>query len=355
MLAHGNHLWPEVVTKALWPFALKAACRTRNRYKLNDDNLSPLEIMSGVKMKAELKNEHPLFCPVFVLDRNLQNHIGGLPKWNPRANAGVYLGHSPDHASNVALVLNINTGCVSPQYHVVFDDDFSTVDYIRSKKEPSNWEHLCKHHTEDYRMHAMPNEPTLESLDWDLSNSRENNSNLHQSESVSSDPASTNESQVSRRPSELTHNSSSSNTSLRDSSQASADPSIDFNTDDDQLPTNSQEGEETPIFNNSSDTVSEGANSSVDQSVSATEGEASASASPLRRSSRIRKKVDRLTASRLGNLVNESMQSALGYISAYLIEIKEAPEYCYVAFKARVEHKIVAHVSKRMQSESYNN
>ena len=56
---------------------------------------------------------------MFVLDKSLQGGLGGIPKWNPRANAGVYLGHSPDHASNVALVLNLATGLVSPQYHVV--------------------------------------------------------------------------------------------------------------------------------------------------------------------------------------------------------------------------------------------
>ena len=151
-LTHGQHLWPEAINKSLWPFAIKAACRARNKFHLNKDGASPEELVAGYKVRQELKNEHPLFCPVFVLDRKLQGPFGGLPKWNPRSNAGVYLGHSPDHASNVALVLNLSTGLVSPQYHVVFDDDFTTVDFIRSQKEPSNWETLCKYHTEDYQM-----------------------------------------------------------------------------------------------------------------------------------------------------------------------------------------------------------
>ena len=134
MLAHGNHLWPEVVTKSLWPYAYKAASRSRNRFKLDDEGNSPDEKMSGISMRPEIKNEHPLFCPVYVLNKRLQGGIGGIPKWNPRADAGVYLGHSPDHASNVALILSLTTGLVSPQYHVVFDDNFTTVDYIRSKK-----------------------------------------------------------------------------------------------------------------------------------------------------------------------------------------------------------------------------
>ena len=149
MLSHGMHAWPQVVTKSLWPFALKASCRARNKFNLDDDNCSPEMKLAGVKTTPEIRNEHPLFCPVFTLHKGLQGGHGTIPKWNPRSNAGVYLGHSPEHASNVALVLNLTTGHVSPQYHVVLDDNFSTVEYISSRQEPTNWEDLCKYHTED--------------------------------------------------------------------------------------------------------------------------------------------------------------------------------------------------------------
>jgi hypothetical protein len=86
-----------------------------------------------LQVRQELKNEHPLFCPVFALDRKLQGGIGGIPKWNQRSSAGVYLGHSPNHVSNVALVLSLTTSLVLPQYYVVFDNNFSTVDFICSK------------------------------------------------------------------------------------------------------------------------------------------------------------------------------------------------------------------------------
>ena len=59
----------------------------------------------------------------------------------------MYLGRSPVHASNVALVLNLNTGHVSPQYHLVFDDEFSTVKYLTSNNIPlPNWADLTKNH-----------------------------------------------------------------------------------------------------------------------------------------------------------------------------------------------------------------
>jgi hypothetical protein len=40
---------------------------------------------------------------------------------------GMFLGFSHKHSSLVQLVLNLHTGHVSPQYHVIFDDNFETV------------------------------------------------------------------------------------------------------------------------------------------------------------------------------------------------------------------------------------
>ena len=57
----------------------------------------------------------------------------------------MYLGHSSFHARSVALVWNPTTVCASPQYHVVFDNDFSTVPYMESGTIPPNWENLVKY------------------------------------------------------------------------------------------------------------------------------------------------------------------------------------------------------------------
>jgi hypothetical protein len=55
---------------------------------------------------------------------------------------GVYLGHSPFHAGSVTLVFNPKTARVSPQYHVIFDDDFTTVTFMEGGEAPPNWEEL---------------------------------------------------------------------------------------------------------------------------------------------------------------------------------------------------------------------
>ena len=53
--------------------------------------------------------------------------MGIDPKCDARSLAGIYLGQSPIHNRKVALVLNIHTGYISPQFHVKFDESFRTV------------------------------------------------------------------------------------------------------------------------------------------------------------------------------------------------------------------------------------
>jgi hypothetical protein len=65
-------------------------------------------------------------------------------KWRPRAKVGVYLGQSPQHARSVALVLSLETGLVSPQFHVSFDSSFQTVISTASEPNvPSHWQALA--------------------------------------------------------------------------------------------------------------------------------------------------------------------------------------------------------------------
>jgi hypothetical protein len=44
----------------------------------------------------------------------------------------MFVGYSPEHSSLVPMVLNLATGHISPQYHVVFDDSYHTVPSLHS-------------------------------------------------------------------------------------------------------------------------------------------------------------------------------------------------------------------------------
>ena len=50
----------------------------------------------------------------------------------------MYLGHAPFNAGSVSLVLKPATGYFSPQLHVVFDNEFSTVPFIMEVTIPTN-------------------------------------------------------------------------------------------------------------------------------------------------------------------------------------------------------------------------
>jgi len=80
----------------------------------------PINIFSQ-RLKADISQFHVFGSPVYILDRNLQ---AGKPlsKWVSRSNRGVYLGRSPNHADNTALVLNLQTGYIGVQHHLIFDD-----------------------------------------------------------------------------------------------------------------------------------------------------------------------------------------------------------------------------------------
>jgi hypothetical protein len=73
-----------------------------------------------------MKHHHAFGCPVIALENDLA--VGSsLLHWSPCLRLGVNLGSSPSHARNIYLVLNLHTGCISPQYHCRFDNFFETV------------------------------------------------------------------------------------------------------------------------------------------------------------------------------------------------------------------------------------
>ena len=119
-----------------------------NVLTVNEKHESPASAITGTENIINHKDFHTWGCPVYVLDAGLQSGSIGPPKWDPRSRLGIYVGHSPFHAGSVALVMNPTTGLVSPQYHLVFDDDFTTVPFLRLGTEPSNWQELCKNCTE---------------------------------------------------------------------------------------------------------------------------------------------------------------------------------------------------------------
>ena len=89
-------------------------------------------------MSENLSNFHVLGRKKYVLESKFQKPGVKIPKWDPRSQRGVNTVFRKMHSMQVGLVLKILTGSIFPQYHVLFDDMFSTVLSITSA-DPEFW------------------------------------------------------------------------------------------------------------------------------------------------------------------------------------------------------------------------
>ncbi len=91
----------------------------------------------------KLKHMYTFGCPVFALQNELSSG-GMIPHWSPCTRLGINLGSSPAHARNVYLILNLHTGCISPQFHCRFDNFYGTVKHGGPDiSVPSLWQQLA--------------------------------------------------------------------------------------------------------------------------------------------------------------------------------------------------------------------
>ena len=125
VLLHSVAKWPTASSVHLWGYALHYVTDLRNNIPQNHQ-LSPIELLTGVKISPRLNTFHTFGCPVYQLSTALQNGKK-IPKWDPRCKLGLYLGNSPRHSRTVSNVLNLQTGRVSPQFHVQHDEFFETI------------------------------------------------------------------------------------------------------------------------------------------------------------------------------------------------------------------------------------
>ena len=139
MLLLAKHNWPTAISTHLWPFAIKYACTIRNA-AAREGAQSPIEKFTSTAITPNLKDFHTFGCPVYILDNKLQAGQTQQHKWMDRSKIGIYLGTSPHHSHNVALVLNTITGLTSPQFHVKFDDRFETVKTNPLMSETHAWQ-----------------------------------------------------------------------------------------------------------------------------------------------------------------------------------------------------------------------
>ena len=127
MLLHAAIHWPEVSDAQLWPLAVDHAVRLHNHMPRTDSGLSPADIFTKQRWPhAKFHDLHVWGCPVYVLDKRIADGKK-IPRFQPRSTRHINLGFSSQFASTVPLLLNPNTGRITAQFNVVFDDFFTTV------------------------------------------------------------------------------------------------------------------------------------------------------------------------------------------------------------------------------------
>ena len=146
MLIHAAMRSPEgTIMAELWPMAVDHAVWIYNRVPRMDSGLSALEIWGRstfLPTKDILSTCHTWGSPTYVLEPKLQKGGVKIPKWAPRSRHGAFMGFSRLHSTMVALVLNLNTHSISPQFHVVFDDMFTSVHSNQEEVVPKIWSSL---------------------------------------------------------------------------------------------------------------------------------------------------------------------------------------------------------------------
>jgi hypothetical protein len=137
MLIHANRRWEMSVNAHLWLYAVRMASEQINNTPRmqSEQKKTPMQQFTRTEAHTNVKHCHPFGSPVYVLESALQKQ-GIYGKWRSRANIGIYLGASPHHSRNVALVLNRDTGLVSPQFHV--QHCYHTV-RMEKQKSPDLW------------------------------------------------------------------------------------------------------------------------------------------------------------------------------------------------------------------------
>ena len=142
MLLHSALYWPQAADTSLWSLAMTYAVWIWNRIPNIDSGYSPEELFYRSKSThVELNRVRVWGSPLYILDPRLQNGKK-IQKWEKRSTTGAFMGFSSNHSSTVNLALNKTTASITPQFHVVHDEIFTTIHNFSSEISNDLWENL---------------------------------------------------------------------------------------------------------------------------------------------------------------------------------------------------------------------
>jgi hypothetical protein len=142
MINQAHSCWTKAVNTHLWPYAIRFGNDVFNATTnmQHPEKRIPENVFTNTStVVANPKHWHHFGAPTYVLARTLQAAENIFNKWKSRSTIGLYLGRSPQYAREVALVLSLETGHVSPQYHNKIDSTFQTLQDIGNLMPPILW------------------------------------------------------------------------------------------------------------------------------------------------------------------------------------------------------------------------
>ena len=126
MMLHAQMHWPETFEMELWPWAMDYAVYLYN-HTPTKDGPPPIEHICDAYVNCKHAQRARVWgCPAYVLDPKLRDGKT-IPKWKNRANMGQFVGVPKTHSSTIGLIRNLRTEYVTPQWHVAYDERFTTV------------------------------------------------------------------------------------------------------------------------------------------------------------------------------------------------------------------------------------
>jgi hypothetical protein len=122
---------------------------------------APFQLFTGQAPTWDLYDFRVFGSPAYVLHKCLQDG-DHLNKWQTRSWRGIYVGPSTQHASNVPLIYNPSKTHVTPQYHIVHDEGFTSVQpaaphiqesIMKKLLEKAQWMHSTIKHPAEPHCH----------------------------------------------------------------------------------------------------------------------------------------------------------------------------------------------------------
>jgi hypothetical protein len=118
MILHSSMHWKYGIDASLWPMDVTYATHIYNNTPKN--GVSPMNIfMESTFPRHCLMDIHVWGCPIYIFDPKVQQGQK-LPHWQPCSPQGIFMGLSHQNKSEVPQVLNVATGSITTQFHVVF-------------------------------------------------------------------------------------------------------------------------------------------------------------------------------------------------------------------------------------------